>query len=437
MSTCRSIRRCLNLGVFFALPLSGCAMGDAAGNAVTVRDSAGVEIVDVPGAALAALPNWTLAGSPRLSIGRVEGEDAYLFTAINGHTNVAVLSDGTLAITDGVGSSGSREVRLFDSSGTYLRKIGRAGEGPGEFTTAPNLQAHAGGGVVAYEQGRSRRVSIYNLDGSAGDTWLAPRSNECPRVPCATLGGVLASGVPVVTYQEVPRGDSTNVGQTFTDLDFVFSLGTRTGYLKIDSVIGPPVRIYTGTFRDGRKIYSAREPTYPVIEPEIVAGSDHAAVVRPDVGEIHLIDGTGKLVRIVRFARPAEPFTKEEGDEIVAAETARMSAAAQVEGRTLAPKKPAIGYVRFGQNDDLWVWDYRYQREGAAPEPDHVTIFGLDGRPVARLELRADPLFGDQKRTNRYEAISSRDVFRAVTEDALGVQRLVGFEILKNPPPER
>ena len=44
-----------------------------------------------------------------------------------------------------------------------------------------------------------------------------------------------------------------------------------------------------------------------------------------------------------------------------------------------------------------------------------------------------DPVVGDQKRGLRYQAPSSRDVFRMVTEDALGVNRLVGFDIIKGP----
>jgi hypothetical protein len=47
---------------------------------VTVRDSAGVEIVEHAGDLWAYAPNWTVADSPSLRIGAVDGDAAYLFT---------------------------------------------------------------------------------------------------------------------------------------------------------------------------------------------------------------------------------------------------------------------------------------------------------------------------------------------------------------------
>ena len=94
------------------------------------RDSAGVEIVEVGGDYLDRLPTWRIGGDPSVVVGQVEGEEPYLFTAID-ESSVAVLEDGTLAIADGGVGSGSAEIRLFDSSGTFLRRFGGVGEGPG------------------------------------------------------------------------------------------------------------------------------------------------------------------------------------------------------------------------------------------------------------------------------------------------------------------
>jgi hypothetical protein len=166
--------------------------------------------------------------------------------------------------------------------------------------------------------------------------------------------------------------------------------------------------------------------------PEIVAGRRHAVTFRPDRWELRVVDETGRLVRIVRVNRPPSPFSREEREAILAADAASSPTTAKIEGRDVTPNRPELATVRFGEADDLWVWDYRYVREGAPAEPDRITIFAVDGTPVARLEIRSDPLYGDQGRAPRWEAVSNRDVVRVVTADALGVQRLLVFPIVKD-----
>ena len=59
-----------------------------------------------------------------LSVGEMEGQPEFLFGRVN---SIAVDDSGTLYVLD----SQADEIRAFGSDGTFLRTLGRRGEGPG------------------------------------------------------------------------------------------------------------------------------------------------------------------------------------------------------------------------------------------------------------------------------------------------------------------
>ena len=103
---------------------AGCDSGEPPVSA-TLRDSAGVEIVehDGPGAGLA---EWRLSEEPEAVIGaRAEVDPAHQFTEVRGAIR---LSDGRIV----VGDWGTKEARFFDAAGRHLATVGGGGVGPGE-----------------------------------------------------------------------------------------------------------------------------------------------------------------------------------------------------------------------------------------------------------------------------------------------------------------
>ena len=81
-------------------------VGVEAGGAQTVRDSAGVTIVESEDSSWSDGEAWTVSGVPSLSLGAVDGDHQYLFSEVEA---VVLLSDGRLAVAD----RGSNEIRLF------------------------------------------------------------------------------------------------------------------------------------------------------------------------------------------------------------------------------------------------------------------------------------------------------------------------------------
>src|SRR5687768_11386295 len=90
-----------------------------------IRDSAGISIVENPEPAWTADQVEMLDSTPALIIGNRDG-DPYHFTYITGAVRYP---DGTVVVAD----LRSANLRYFDSSGTYLKTVGRPGEGPGDF----------------------------------------------------------------------------------------------------------------------------------------------------------------------------------------------------------------------------------------------------------------------------------------------------------------
>jgi hypothetical protein len=121
----------------FCVLLPACARGRASSDSNTTRDSAGITIVESKRPLWASGDQIKLAASPALVVGSQDAGDPYLFRNIK---DVTRMTDGRIVVADGAGNS----IRLFDSTGKYLKTIARAGKGPGEFSYIQSLQRLAG-----------------------------------------------------------------------------------------------------------------------------------------------------------------------------------------------------------------------------------------------------------------------------------------------------
>ena len=134
--------------------------GDATGTRTQFRDSAGIRIVENTRPPEGSRLDWRLGPEPLVSIGRMEGEDPYLFDRVFG---AAVLSGGRILI----GDAGTKELRVFDRDGNHLETWGGEGEGPGEFGAAARPYALAllpGDSIVLWEYSFPE-LTVFGPDG--------------------------------------------------------------------------------------------------------------------------------------------------------------------------------------------------------------------------------------------------------------------------------
>ncbi len=182
---------CHVLGMSLFGALAGCDSDDNGQAARTLGDG-GVEAVRHERSSDQASP--VFAVEHLVAIGVEDGPPEYIFGEIAG---LDVMADGTIAVLDGHAG----EVRTFAPDGSFIRRIGRMGEGPGEISGEGSLA------LVAVSPNEflipdigNQTVSVHSL---AGELTASRRFDiqEAYIPEWRAAGG----GVPVVRVSSVGR----------------------------------------------------------------------------------------------------------------------------------------------------------------------------------------------------------------------------------------
>ena len=148
----------ISLLVLFAVGCDGASPGSH-GAEPMVQDSAGVTVVFFPGPVRDyATPRLKL--EPLTRIG--EDESGLNLFRVAG---ARFLPSGTLVIAN----AGVPELLLVDPNGELVRRIGREGEGPGEFVTITSLHVQGDNSLVVYDD-RLARLSVFDQSGEVLST---------------------------------------------------------------------------------------------------------------------------------------------------------------------------------------------------------------------------------------------------------------------------
>ncbi len=148
----------ISLLVLFAVGCDGASPGSQVAEPL-VQDSAGVTVVVFPGQIRDyATPNLKL--EPLFRIG--EDESGLNLFRVAG---ARFLSSGALVIAN----AGVPELLLVDSEGDLVRRVGRQGEGPGEFGTITSLHVQGDGSFLTYDD-RLARLTGFDQSGEVLST---------------------------------------------------------------------------------------------------------------------------------------------------------------------------------------------------------------------------------------------------------------------------
>lgn len=147
------------------VPLMAACGGDA-GWTGTVRDSAGVTIVENGERGMwAANEAWQVEEA--LRIGTAEGEAEYQFGQL---VSVDEDAEGRLYVLD----QQAQEVRVFDAAGAYLRTLGRPGQGPGELSRGVAAVLVGIGDTIFVPDLLLQRMTMYTVDAGEAGTFPIP-----------------------------------------------------------------------------------------------------------------------------------------------------------------------------------------------------------------------------------------------------------------------
>lgn len=187
--------------VLFAVILASFILAPNDAAAQQVRDSAGARLIRYDARAQPRA-KWTVEPRPLVRIGGADGEGPTELAQVLG---VARISDGRIVIADG----GSTELRVFSSTGEFIRAIGRAGRGPGEFDGILFMLRSADSLVV---HDRSSRLQVYGADGTLLRSYPRPLF---PGRGISSWPGVLSDGSGILQGVD-PVTDSTSDNVTAT-----------------------------------------------------------------------------------------------------------------------------------------------------------------------------------------------------------------------------
>lgn len=380
----------LALTMALATALIGCgdpgsgAAEDAADFAGTVRDSAGIRIVENTDRGLwAADGGWTT--EELLTIGEAAGDPNYQFGQI---AAVDVLSDGRIAVLD----SQAQEVRIYDADGSYEQTFGGPGNGPGELSPqAITMFVGRGDTLVVPDMGNQRIA-------------LIPPEGE-------------AASFPLRIEQGVPMGfDMSDSGRLVSQRRLV-NFGDPTAEVADEDLV--LAQEYDGTIidtlltpaRGGTFEMTGGGPQITLFAPEpqwTMLADDRIAYASNDAYRISVYGAEGELDRIVTFPHEPQPVTESEQSRITdlvrqmweengvpPQSIDQMSSAL-----SFAEHWPAFTRMRGGPYGTLWVQRVRdmddmteEELENWNPQLDQGDprwdVFESDGRYGGVVELPA------------------------------------------------
>ena len=150
------------------------------------------------GAALAGQRQqvWKLSPKPLVQIGVIEGDPNYeLFDA----RSSIRLQNGRMVVLNG----GASELRMFDAKGKFLKKIGRKGNGPGEFRSPQRVYYTHRDSILVYDAYGEKEVHLDGQGGYVGGVDGAPVKSDYFRRDQWVYGRFLVDGPPIAADRPV------------------------------------------------------------------------------------------------------------------------------------------------------------------------------------------------------------------------------------------
>jgi hypothetical protein len=349
--------------------LSACGRADGAGTRASVRDSAGVRIVEVRGEG-GGLDQWRLDAVPELAVGGAEAAGGIeLFRVAGAHR----LADGRLLI----GNAGSGELVLVDPHADgAVKRYGRSGRGPGEFVAMAGMWAGRGDTVWVYDMDLSR-VTPFTPEGGFGSPVQVPAGDVRGLVTLrdrfvdGTYLGVVVRGHGGPQQRTGPRTDSMTVVRVTPGAD--------------------PARLARILFTNSYVDASGGVISVPFASWGVAAGwSGGYWLGETSRYELRRHDPRGRLEMVIRRQVSPARVTSADVDRELGrwTEDGRMDAAAARRALAEVPiprSFPVFSRVVAAADGGVWVQDHPGGDEAAAAPV--WTAFGADGRIAARVVL--------------------------------------------------
>ena len=348
--------------------LVGCGGRDSGSRLPEIRDSAGIAIVESPEP---VGPSFAIDSAPVIEIGPAQGAPGeFVYGPV-----FAVRQRNGRIVANGWATT---EFRIFDSTGRWIRTVGRAGGGPGEFEGLGLLFRGAGDSLVTFEP-QSRRVQRWTPDGEVID--LKPLLPP-PGRPNGWVRGTFDDGSLLVT---VESRDLSGTGVLIPNHVTIFRATSGASWDSLLAFPGlprlrhpfSPVNAY------GTPLFTP-PPSYHQRDGKL-------AFAVGDRFEVQIRSPSGKLVRIVRRPAALRRITDAELERAISVAVERLDStmrrALTERYRTTASSRirPAISGVWVAGDGRIWA----LFGEGSIGEQVVASVFDTLGRWQADVTMPA------------------------------------------------
>ncbi len=361
------------------------ACGDeAATTTLQVADSSGVEVVTNLAGSTEAADLWSLSPQPAVNI----GSDHTSGPALSRVTALALLDTEEVV----VGMTRPPQGLVIGSDGTVAATLGRAGDGPGEFSGVASVVPLTGDSIAVWDQVR-RRMSVFSETGDFG------REVDLGPLAPAPLSMVVESGQAYLLAG--PDNSLVLFGLgVLSPEDGVHRVEAESHRVTLDgrslASFGPfpGVATFTGHQGGGWVIFGARSWG--------ATSGDRLIVGTAEETEFAVFDPDGRLVRLVRWPdhdRSVVDAFEEDLSRFVDEELTAMPPSAGTMVQTIleeaprAERYPAYDGLIADRNGSVWLADYPGQLAlpGVLPNRRRMParrwlVFGPDGAITAAVE---------------------------------------------------
>lgn len=353
--------------ILVSVSWSGCADADEP-DETAVRDSSGITIVENGEPVWGEEEGWRVT---RLlaSIGGVEASEPYRLYDVRGAVR---LGTGAIVVADFT----SKQVRWYDSEGSFVRAVGREGGGPGEFKSILGMWEIRGDSVAVLDFGNAR-MTVLGPTGEIGREAGVRHLLARPLAPFAD-GSFLAYATSSERGQEVTttgvhRGQALFV-RVSADGEVTDTLTRRPGAVRYYDTVG------------GRTVMASPPYTNPT-GFSVAVGPERWYYSTLDRFEIEGYSRDGQLHRLIRrdvSPRPVTPELAERWRRYAREEFSQMPPIFR-DWRVNLPLPetlPAHGDMLVDPEGYLWVADYSLE-----DEPTTWWVFTAAGRWLGAVDI--------------------------------------------------
>jgi len=360
--------RCLRTvtGLLALSLIAGCGAERTPPSFATVRDSAGITIVENTTGRWDAEEAWRLSTDPVLTIGVADGPPNYTLYRVSGALRLAT---GEIVVAN----RGTHELRFYDTSGTFLRAVGGEGHGPGEYEGLSGVWRLGTDSLLARDLAFG--ASVLAMDGTFGRS-LRLEGTAIRGSPY--LLGPFADGSLFAQVRPIHRGDQGSEGLRRDS--FVYARYSATGDAA-DSLVSRP----------GDEISTSRLGTTIMIGPPpfgraavTALDGDRWYYGSSDRYEIEVYSPDGRLLRLIRRAVENRPITNDVvrafREEVAARESSDKDFMRFLLELAFPATMPAYDALLVDDERHLWVGEpFRWLSYSLAGDERRWDVFDRDG----------------------------------------------------------